>query len=145
MGDTATCTITNDDIAPVLTVTKTVINDNGGTLVVADFPLFVDGGAVTSGATNTYLAGVHTVSETGDPGYAGTIGGDCAADGTITLAVGDTATCTITNDDIAPVLNDDGDEGDNGVGDDGDEGDNDDGDEGDHDGGGEDGNGDDST
>jgi hypothetical protein len=31
VGDTATCTINNNDIAPQLTLVKTVTNDNGGT------------------------------------------------------------------------------------------------------------------
>src|SRR5207247_6827637 len=43
--------------------------------------------------------------ETSDPGYtASAWGGDCAANGTITLAPGDNKTCTITNDDKAPKL-----------------------------------------
>src|SRR6185436_16717709 len=67
-------------------------------------PLFVDGNSVTSGVKNTSTAGAHTVSETTDSGYAATIGGDCAADGTITLAAGDDKTCTITNDDKAAKL-----------------------------------------
>ena len=88
---------------PMLTVTKVVVNDDGGTKIVGDFPLFVDGGSVTSGAANSFSAGAHTVSETTDPGYSAFIGGDCAADGTITLAPGDVKTCTITNDDIVTV------------------------------------------
>ncbi|MEK7063581.1 MAG: hypothetical protein AAB955_02750 [Patescibacteria group bacterium] len=104
-GATTTCTITNNDVAPKLTVTKVVTNDSGGTKVIAGFPLFVDGNSVTSGVQNTFLAGAHTVTETGIPTeYAATISGDCAADGTITLAVGDVKACTITNNDIAPKL-----------------------------------------
>lgn len=90
--------------APQLTVIKTVVNDNGGTKIISQFPLFIDGGSVTSGVANTTTAGLHTVSEPTDPGYTATIGGDCAANGTITLALGDVKTCTITNNDIAPVL-----------------------------------------
>lgn len=100
----ATCTIANDDIAPKLTVTKIVTNNDGGTLSVLDFPLFVDSNAVTSGAQVTYNAGIHTVSETNQFGYVGTIGGDCAADGSITLNPGDVKACTVTNDDVAPGL-----------------------------------------
>ncbi|PIR77294.1 MAG: hypothetical protein COU30_03260, partial [Candidatus Magasanikbacteria bacterium CG10_big_fil_rev_8_21_14_0_10_38_6] len=44
------------------------------------------------------------ISETSNSGYTAAIGGDCAADGTITLALGDVKTCTITNDDITPVV-----------------------------------------
>ena len=36
-GDDITCTITNDDISPTLTVIKTVVNDNGGTAAPDDF------------------------------------------------------------------------------------------------------------
>jgi hypothetical protein len=114
-GQNATCTITNDDVAPTLTVTKIVVNDDGGTAVVGDFTLRVDGGIVTSGVANTVLPGVRTVSEDAFAGYTGTIGGDCDAAGLVTLANGDSKTCTITNDDIAPtltvtkiVVNDDG-------------------------------------
>src|SRR5439155_12351572 len=46
-----------------------------------------------------------TASETSMSGYAASVwGGDCAANGTITLLPGDNTTCTITNDDIAPKL-----------------------------------------
>ena len=84
-----------------LTVTKTVVNDDSGELDVSDFPLFVGGVSVTSGvATTTLTPGTYTVSETGDPDYvAGDWGGDCAADGSITLVDGDVKTCTITNND----------------------------------------------
>jgi prealbumin domain-containing protein/beta-propeller repeat-containing protein len=101
-GETKTCTITNDDQPAQLTVTKNVVNDNGGSAAVGDFPLFVDGGSVISGAQNTFSAGAHTVSETNQPGYTATIGGDCAADGSITLNPGDVKTCTITNNDNPP-------------------------------------------
>lgn len=103
-GETKTCTITNDDIAPQLIVNKVVVNDNGRTKVISDFPLFIDGGSVTSGVASTTTIGLHTVSETVDSGYTTVIGGNCAADGTITLALGDVKTCTITNDDIAPIV-----------------------------------------
>lgn len=102
-GETVTCTFTNTK-KPKLTVTKIVINDNGGTKQISDFPLFVDGNPVTSGAKNTSTIGSHTVSETSDPGYTATIGGDCAADGSVTLVAGDDKTCTITNDDKAAKL-----------------------------------------
>ena len=100
-GQTKTCTITNDDIAPQLIVNKIVINDNGRTKVIADFPLFVDGVSVTSGVTTTTTIGLHTVSETVDSNYTATIGGHCAANGTITLALGDIKSCPITNNDTS--------------------------------------------
>jgi hypothetical protein len=59
---------------------------------------------VSSGVKNNVNAGNHTVSETQQPGYSQTITGDCASDGTITLALGDDKSCTITNNDISPTL-----------------------------------------
>lgn len=103
-GGTATCTITNDDIAPKLTVTKVVINDDGGSLQVSQVPLFVDTTSVVTGVQNTFNAGAHVVSETQQTGYSATISGDCAANGAVVLAPGDVKSCTITNDDIQPKL-----------------------------------------
>ncbi|MDO8498851.1 MAG: hypothetical protein Q7S44_03635 [bacterium] len=105
LGETKTCTVTNDDIAPSLTLVKTVINDNGGTLDANDFNLRIDGVATSSGAAKTLSAGAHIASESAAIGYsASDWGEDCAPDGSITLAPGDNKTCTITNDDIAPSL-----------------------------------------
>ena len=105
LGESATCEITNDDVAPKLKLVKTVINDNGGTKVVSDFVLSVDATTIISGVSNTFSAGAHTASEVNLPGYAASAwAGDCAANGTITLAPGDDKTCTITNDDQAANL-----------------------------------------
>ena len=93
------------NIPPTLTLIKTVTNDNGGTKVVGDFTLKVDGGVVTNGTANVVTAGLHTASEVQLPGYAASVwGGDCAPGGTITLLPGDNKVCTITNDDKAPGL-----------------------------------------
>ena len=100
--DVKACTITNNDIAPQLTVTKVVVNDNNGTKVIADFPLFINGMNVTSGIASTTSVGSYTVSETSDSGYTSAITGNCASNGTITLALGDVKICTITNDDVVP-------------------------------------------
>ena len=96
-GASLTCTITNNDIQPKLTVTKLVVNDNGGAAEVEDFTLKVDGTEVDSGVQTSFNAGSYTVSETGPGGYASAIGGDCDADGSITLELGDVKSCTITN------------------------------------------------
>lgn len=104
VGDNKTCYITNSDVQPKLTVTKVVINDNGGTKVVADFPLFVNTTGVTSGDQNGFATGSYTISETITTGYSSSIGGDCAANGSITLSVGDVKSCTITNDDQPGTL-----------------------------------------
>lgn len=93
-GDEVVCTITNDDIQPLLTVTKVV---SGGDKVVEDFPLFVGDTSVQSGAQTGFNAGTYTVSETNQSGYASVITGDCDPNGLITLNVGDVKACTITN------------------------------------------------
>jgi hypothetical protein len=102
--DVKTCTITNTFKAPKLTVQKVVDNTGGGTKQPGDFPLFVDGTPVTNNQQITTTVGPHTVSETVDPNYTATIGGDCAVNGSITLAAGDVKTCTITNTFKAPKL-----------------------------------------
>ena len=104
VGDVKTCTITNNDIQPKLTVTKVVVNDNGGTKIDTDFALFVGATSVTSGVQTSFNAATYTISETVDVGYAATFSGDCAADGTITLVPADVKTCTIANNDISPIL-----------------------------------------
>lgn len=106
LGDNAVCTITNNDIAPTLTIVKTVNNTHGGTKAISDFNLYIDGTIVTSGQPKTVTANQEiTVSEDQLSGYsASTWGGDCSTDGKITLKPGENKTCTITNNDIAPTL-----------------------------------------
>src|SRR4029450_10629832 len=90
--------------APRLTVTKVLspANDPGR------FNLRVDGvvkpNAVGNGGSTGSLivsVGAHTVSETAAAGtnlakYTTTIGGACAANGSVTVALNQTKTCTIT-------------------------------------------------
>ncbi|OGG35190.1 hypothetical protein A2363_03910 [Candidatus Gottesmanbacteria bacterium RIFOXYB1_FULL_47_11] len=105
LGQSATCTITNDDIAPTLTLVKTVTNDNGGNATTADFQGKIDSGNVPWGVAQTVTAGVHIASETTLTGYTPSVwGGDCGRDGSIALALNQDATCTITNNDDAPSL-----------------------------------------
>jgi hypothetical protein len=111
LGEAAVCTIVNDDIAPLFTLVKNVINDDFGTAVADDFLLTVNGGSVLSGASNPYQANVAlAVNETLLSGYEFVdIQGDekcpVALGGAVTLAPGDDITCTITNDDLAPAIN----------------------------------------
>ena len=105
VGQAKTCTVTNSDIQPRLTVTKVVLNDNGRTATVASFTLNVGNTTVTSGVQTAFNAGTYTVSESGPSGYAPTFSGDCDAQThQVALAVGDVKSCTITNDDIAKVV-----------------------------------------
>lgn len=84
-------------LGATLTVTKIVV---GGSKAVSGFSFFIDGSSVSSGIARTTSAGLHTVSETADPGYTSAITGDCASNGTITLAPGDSKFCIITNNSI---------------------------------------------
>jgi uncharacterized repeat protein (TIGR01451 family) len=114
IGQSATCTINNNDIAPTLTLVKTITNDNGGTATLANFTLSATGPVTitgTSGAgsvTNaTVSAGTYALAETTVAGYAASAW-SCTA-GTLvganlTLALGQSATCTINNNDVAPRL-----------------------------------------
>jgi hypothetical protein len=109
LGQTRTCTITNNDKPPKLIVIKTVVNDNGGTKAAGDFSISVSGtnvspasfaGKASPGQDVSLNAGSYSVSETVVPGYAVTYSADCSG----TIALGQTKTCTITNNDIAPKL-----------------------------------------
>ena len=105
-GASATCTITNDDDKPSLTLIKQVDNKGIGTAVASDWllsaagptPLSGQGGAASG---NSFAAGQYTLGESGGPsGYsAGSwqcSGGSQAGD-KITVGLGQSATCTITN------------------------------------------------
>jgi hypothetical protein len=125
-AEQVTCTITNNDNPPSLTLNKVVVNDNGGTRPESDWNLTATGalgsptnlsgpGAagsadVTSGAT--FKADTYTLAETGTyAGYtngttyscvktpAGGSAGAPVVSNSITLANGDSAICTITNND----------------------------------------------
>lgn len=89
-----------------INVVKLVINDNGGTKTIADFPLFINGTPIASGSTNTLFASSskYAVTEITDPNYVGTFSGDCDADGVMYLHPGEDQFCILTNNDIgAPV------------------------------------------
>lgn len=98
------CTFTNTKHA-TLKLEKTVKNDNGGEATEDDFQGKIDDGDVDWDEAKVVAATSHTASETNIAGYsASDWGGDCAADGTVSLNPGDNKVCTITNDDIAPKL-----------------------------------------
>ncbi len=90
---------------PELTVIKHVINDNGRTAVASDFTLTVTAtnpdpatfaGAESPG-TKVYLdPGAYAVTEGAHEGYEVTYSAGCTG----TLDYDQTATCTVTNDDI---------------------------------------------
>ena len=104
LGDKKTCTIL-DLGAPRLTVNKVLAPTSDPGL----FNLLIDGAVQASnvgsgGSTGARVlsTGSHTVAESPAPGtnlanYTSVIGGDCSANGTVSLAAGDNKTCTITN------------------------------------------------
>jgi hypothetical protein len=90
-----------------LRVIKHVVNDDSGTSTASDFTITVTGnsptpstfpGAESPGTTVTIVAGSYSVTETGPAGYVAFFSADCTG----TIASGQTKTCTITNNDIAP-------------------------------------------
>src|SRR5207249_1829940 len=107
---TQTCTVTNDDKPAYLIVIKHVINDNGGTKKAADFTTTISGvttatpsapGVEAPGVTNELTTvGSYSVDEGAHVGYTRTLSADCSG----TIALGQTKTCTITNDDIPAHL-----------------------------------------
>jgi len=114
-GETATCTINNNDQTATLTLVKSVTNDDGGTAVVDDWTLTADGDTDYAGNTTGFWTGgvavdadTYTLLESTVAGYSA---GDwqCTGDGSLvnnqlTLGPGETASCTIVNNDIAPRL-----------------------------------------
>ena len=116
-GQHAECTITNirkeqppQPPPPMLAVEKICVPSNDGGL----FNLTIDGQASADQPCGGRLGpvvvspGVHHVGETAGTrtslsSYTTFVGGDCAADGSVTVAAGETKTCTITN-----VRNDEG-------------------------------------
>ncbi|MFA6105577.1 MAG: SipW-dependent-type signal peptide-containing protein [Patescibacteria group bacterium] len=92
-----------------ITVTKQIINDNGGNNVVGDYQLFVSDGAntipLTSGVPTVVPVGNYIVTETGVQGYVGSFAGpDCNSVGQITLLEGDSKACTVVNNDLPPNI-----------------------------------------
>src|SRR5205814_4041822 len=107
LGGAATCTISNDDNAPTLTLVKTITNDNGGTKTLSDFPLTATGPVTISGVSGTTSvttrivnAGSYALTEQTQTGYTASswscTGGTQSA-ANIALALGGSATCTINN------------------------------------------------
>ncbi len=95
-------------VPATLNVIKTVINDDGGTAVASDFTINVSGTNVfpssfagSEGGVEVILdAGSYEVTEDVLMGYSVSYSDDCSG----TIKAGETKTCTITNDDIAPAV-----------------------------------------
>jgi hypothetical protein len=100
-------------VAPVLAVTTSVVNDDGGEDGPAAFTVHVRdaagnevGGSPQPGnPTGTSYAltpGSYRVAAEGPGLYTVAIGGACATDGSVSVGENQTATCTVTADDKQP-------------------------------------------
>ena len=115
-GDQATCTIVNTAVIPTLTLVKVVDNGTtGATTQATAWTLSASGPVSISGATGSAAvtgapvqAGQYSLAETGPTGYAASdwvcTGGASSTATSVTLALGQSATCTITNTAINPTL-----------------------------------------
>ena len=93
---------------------KGVINNDGDTQTARDFRgprarrHSRRGGQPAAGnatgRTYTLAPGAYTVAEDTDTTYTASFSGSCSATGAVTLSEGQTATCTITNNDKQPKL-----------------------------------------
>ena len=98
-GDDKTCTITNNDIPPSITLIKQVI---GGTAQPIQFTMRVDGTFVPQNNSYAVTANsVHTISEDAFAGYTltGVTGAGCPATlpGNVSLNEGQAIICTVIN------------------------------------------------
>src|SRR5262249_50161094 len=122
IGQTKTCTVTNQDQAPVLNLIKVVNNlnpfSNDGTATPTAFTIGTTGGPTNisglgfASSGSAFSAGTYTLAESGPAGYANG-GWTCTKNGgaptaatSINLSIGDTAACTVTNNavDIPPSI-----------------------------------------
>ncbi len=123
LGRSVTCTFTNEDVAPSITLVKAVVNGGGGQAAAGDFTLLLDGQPVVQGAANAVGVGAHTVGEQPLDGYVlstvSCVDGQgstvLVSGGAVALALDQHVTCTLTNDDVdarltlkTVVVNDDG-------------------------------------
>ncbi len=103
-GEDVTCTFTNA-LIPTLKVTKLLDpTDDGGKfdLKIDTVVCFTDAGHNDSCGPQEVTVGSHTVSEAAGTStdladYNSVVGGECAPNGSVTLAIGDAKECTITN------------------------------------------------
>ncbi len=104
-GQTTTCTVTNTapESPTVLTVIKHVV---GGTASADNFTMTIKQGATTiasfpgaesPGIATTVTPGTFAVTESSVTGYSASFSGDCDSSGNVTVNMGETKTCTVTN------------------------------------------------
>lgn len=103
-AENKTCTITNDDIRPVVNLEKSVINDNGGSALPTEFIMRVDGVPVPHLGSKPVNANTNIqITEDAKAGYSffSLTGTNCpsALGQNFQLTPGQSVTCTVTNDD----------------------------------------------
>jgi hypothetical protein len=108
-GENYSCTFTNTRSNGTIILNKSVTNSYGGNAGVDDFGLTIGGTARNSGGSISATPGTaYAINEAGLAGYTfvSITGTGCpsALGGTVTVAAGQTVTCTITNQDVAPTL-----------------------------------------
>ena len=96
--------------SPRLSVLKVVVNDDGGAGTTASFQLRVGTRSITSGTVYVLSAGTYQISEatttvtvgTTTVQYVQSFSGDCNSSGQVTLSLGDSKVCVLTNNDAGP-------------------------------------------
>ena len=120
LAQTIECTIVNDDDAPVLTLVKRVINDEGGTATPQDWTLSAAGPQDLSGTSGssdvtevTVPTGTYSLAEADGPTEYRSAGWECEDRGeslpilegdAVELAAGAQVVCTVTNLDTGPPV-----------------------------------------
>ena len=107
-GNAYSCTITNTAVQPELTIIKTVVDPYGGAKVASDFTINISAtdpttDTIAGSETGTSVGidvGAYTITETLVSGYDATYSAGCSG----SIAVGGSATCTITNTAVQPEL-----------------------------------------
>jgi peptidoglycan/xylan/chitin deacetylase (PgdA/CDA1 family) len=87
-----------------LTIHLQIINDNGGSATVANFPVFYNSTNAVVDAATPVPPGIYTVSEILPAGYTMSFSGDCSASGIVTINPAQSSACTIINDDFRAEL-----------------------------------------
>jgi hypothetical protein len=105
-GDDLTCTFTDTQLGSI-TVQKTTLGGDGTfgftEPTLGSLPVTTSGGS-GSAAYPFAAPGTYHLHETPQAGWsAGTFGGDCAPDGTVTFAAGSAPVCSITNTKLATI------------------------------------------
>src|SRR5204862_919642 len=102
LGETKTCTVTNNDQPAHLIIKKIVVNDDGGSLTAAGFSGTIGGVVIATGG-NTWTGastervltaiGTYSIAENAHPGYDATLSTGCTG----TVALGENNSSTATN------------------------------------------------